>query len=373
MDKRFLHIVSFTVPWPPDYGGAMDVFYKVKALSERGVKVILHCFTYSRKQTVELEKYCHEVCYYKRETGFTRQFSWIPYIVKSRQNKKLIDRLKEDNHPILLEGTHTTAVLQFSELQNRDIWIRMHNVETDYYRSLCKTEKSFFKKLFFRLETLRLKAWEKGPFKVKGIIPISEGDADFFRKVHENVHLITAFHGETEVKSKTGIGKYVLYHGDLSVAENHCSALFVLRICSEAGVPLVIAGKNPSRALAKKVLEVETCQLIRNLDAAGMNELISNAAAILLPAYQTTGLRLKLLVSLFRGRHCIASPQMVENTGLEPLCEVVSKDAEWIAAIQKSISTVFSQNEVDKRNQLLIPFMDAANADRMIQLIFGTH
>ena len=27
-----LHIVSFNVPWPADYGGVIDVYYRIKAV-----------------------------------------------------------------------------------------------------------------------------------------------------------------------------------------------------------------------------------------------------------------------------------------------------------------------------------------------------
>ena len=32
-----LHIVSFNVPWPADYGGVIDVNYRIKALWASGV------------------------------------------------------------------------------------------------------------------------------------------------------------------------------------------------------------------------------------------------------------------------------------------------------------------------------------------------
>ncbi|MCX6283192.1 MAG: mannosyltransferase, partial [Bacteroidetes bacterium] len=42
--EQHLHIVSFDIPYPPDYGGVIDVYYKIKTLSEAGVKIHLHCF-----------------------------------------------------------------------------------------------------------------------------------------------------------------------------------------------------------------------------------------------------------------------------------------------------------------------------------------
>ena len=56
-----LHIVSFDVPFPPNYGGVIDVFYKIKALHKLGVKIILHTFDYGRGKPTELNNYCEEI------------------------------------------------------------------------------------------------------------------------------------------------------------------------------------------------------------------------------------------------------------------------------------------------------------------------
>ena len=47
--EKHLHIVSFDVPWPANYGGVIDVFYKVKALSAKGIRIHLHAFEYGRE------------------------------------------------------------------------------------------------------------------------------------------------------------------------------------------------------------------------------------------------------------------------------------------------------------------------------------
>ena len=55
MSDLHLHIISFDIPYPANYGGVIDVYYKAKALSEKGVKVHLHCFQYGRKPSMVLE------------------------------------------------------------------------------------------------------------------------------------------------------------------------------------------------------------------------------------------------------------------------------------------------------------------------------
>ena len=45
----FLHIVSFDIPYPANYGGVIVIFNQIKALHAAGVKVILHCFQYGAR------------------------------------------------------------------------------------------------------------------------------------------------------------------------------------------------------------------------------------------------------------------------------------------------------------------------------------
>ena len=37
--NKKIHIVSFDIPYPPNYGGIIDVFYKIKTLFELGYEM----------------------------------------------------------------------------------------------------------------------------------------------------------------------------------------------------------------------------------------------------------------------------------------------------------------------------------------------
>ena len=111
MNKK-LNIVSFNVPYPPDFGGAIDVFYKLKALSEAGVQIYLHTYEYGRGRPPELDKYCEKVYYYKRDRSFWKNLQLSPFIVTSRKNKELINNLIATGAPVIFEGIHTTAPLR---------------------------------------------------------------------------------------------------------------------------------------------------------------------------------------------------------------------------------------------------------------------
>ena len=54
-----LNIITLDIPYPPDYGGAIDEFYTIKYLHDQGVEIYLRCFEYgSRKPNAVLEQYC---------------------------------------------------------------------------------------------------------------------------------------------------------------------------------------------------------------------------------------------------------------------------------------------------------------------------
>ena len=91
--EKHLHIIALNVPYPADYGGVYDLFYKLPALQNEGVKIHLHCFVKDRDEQPELNKYCEEVFYYKRDLSAKKLFSKLPYIVASRYDEELTQRL----------------------------------------------------------------------------------------------------------------------------------------------------------------------------------------------------------------------------------------------------------------------------------------
>src|SRR5919108_3533744 len=99
-----LHIVSFAVPYPATYGGAIDAYNRIKALKDEGVKITLHCFVYANFSPHNaLKEITEEVHYYPRIAWPALLAPGTPYIVASRQNPKLLDKLNEDDAPVLFE------------------------------------------------------------------------------------------------------------------------------------------------------------------------------------------------------------------------------------------------------------------------------
>ena len=159
MKNKTIHIVAFDVPFPADYGGVIDIFYRIKALHHLGVNIILHCYEYGRGEQKELEKYTSKVYYYKRSISILKWFSKTPFIINTRDSKLLLQNLEKDDFPILFEGIHTTFHLSNSSLVKRITMVRTHNIEHDYYSSLAK-QSTGLKKLFFNSDAKKLINYE---------------------------------------------------------------------------------------------------------------------------------------------------------------------------------------------------------------------
>ncbi len=366
-----LQLVAFNIPYPPDYGGVIDIFYKVKALAECGVSVYLHCFEYDRPQANELEKYCTKVFYYPRKYGIRYQFSTKPYIVLTRSNNQLINNLSSNNYPVLFEGIHTCIYLNHPLLKNHLRLVRTHNVEHDYYLNLYQAERNIFKKVFFRMEACKLEAYEKVLRDASHLLSISPNDNRYFDRKFGNSHFIPAFHPFNEIKSKEGHGDYVLFHGNLSVSENLQAVNYLIKnVFPKIHQKIIIAGKNPPANLSHKIQQYSNIQLVSNPGYEEMEALIQNSHICLLPTFQDTGLKLKLLASLFSGRFCIANNPMIHKTGLEHLCHRANTPEEMIERVNELFQHDFTSEEIEKRKIILEDdFSNHRNALKIKKLI----
>ncbi|KAA9038600.1 glycosyltransferase family 4 protein [Ginsengibacter hankyongi] len=351
-----LHIVCLDVPYPADYGGVFDLFYKIKALYSLGIKIHLHCFEYGRGEQEELNKYCQTVNYYERKS-FLKGFSFrLPFIVSSRANPLLLTNLLKDDYPVLLEGIHCTYFLYTRELTNRRILVRLHNVEFEYYKELSKATSNIFKKNYYRLESFLLKKYENKIANKCMFIAVSEKDKETYQQkfAAKNIEYLPIFLAFTEVTSEIGTGNFCLYHGNLSVPENEKAALWLMKnVFNTLDIPFVIAGKNPSRYLQAFTHNNDNFCIAANLSKKEMDDMIRKAHIHVLPSFNKTGIKIKLLNALFKGRYVITTQSAIEKNNVEPLCIIANSASDYKKIITELFQKPFTQNEIDKRKKIL--------------------
>ncbi len=366
-----LNMVAFDIPYPPNYGGVMDVFYKLKALSEEGVHVNLHCYEYGRGPAIELNDYAKNVFYYPRNNSKSFLFNTYPYIVLTRNAPELKSNLLKNDFPILMEGLHSTFLINDPAFQKRNLIVRTHNVEHEYYNNLARVEKNIFKRYYFYNEAGKLLKYESCLHKATSIAAISPSDTAHFLHSFSGVHYIPAFHPFEKINIKQGKGEFVFYHGNLAVGENNEAALYLVeKIFNDLHIKLIIAGNKPSPELRRAVDATDNVELRDNLDHTEIQKLISEAQCNLLPTFQATGIKLKLLSSLFIGRTCIVNTPMVINTGLESLCTIADSPEEMKEAVKAAMGKSFPMEEIKKREEILLnDFSNSRNAKKLMKLI----
>ena len=319
---------------------------------------------------MELKKYCKEIYYYPRNRFLKSVISKKPFIVESRSSNKLIENLNIDNAPILFEGLHTTYPLLNTVFRNRTIAIRTHNVEHVYYMGLSKSENRIDKKLFFALEARKLKAYERIVDKSNYIFTISPFEHDYFKNSFgKKAVYLPVFHQSSAVKELSKKGKFALFHGDLRVADNVKAAGYLINIFKSLSYPLIIASSFRNTGILKQINNCPTITFNEISDNRELLELLANAHINVLPTFQKTGIKLKLINALFKGRHILVSPQMVEGTGLEPLCEIAYDRKEFERKVLELTTRDYTTEHINSRKKLLKDFNVSENAKKIIKLL----
>ncbi|MBW7839703.1 MAG: glycosyltransferase [Chitinophagaceae bacterium] len=368
--SQHLHIVCFDVPYPPDYGGVVDLFFKIKYLHDAGVKIHLHCFEYGRGRQEVLKQYCEEVYYYPRKKVV---LPLLPFIVASRKNQMLKNRLLADSYPVLLEGVHCSYHLFKGDLPAGRCWVRLHNVEWKYYANLAKSSGAFLKSLYFLWESWMLKRYEK-KLAVKGrFLCLNREDVKVYQSMGaKRVEYLPVFVEDGgRVFSKEGKGDYCLYHGNLSVSENEKVVTFLIQeVCTHLPVKFVVAGKNPSVRLMT-LCRNHHVECIVNPSETELHNLIREAQLNVLPSANNTGIKVKIINALSKGRFVMTNKEGVDKaTSWKDLCIVANDAAEWRESISSAMEKRFTLEDIARRQEVLSrEFSVVENTQRLLSFI----
>ena len=113
-----------------------------------------------------------------------------------------------------------------------------------------------------------------------------------------------------------------------------------------------------------------TC-LVANPNEKEMNDLVQKAHINVLPSFNTTGVKLKLIHALFEGRHCIVNDAAVRGSELEQACHI-SNSADNIASIILQLyHQPFTEEEIHLRKRILhSTYNNAKNAEKIIAWLY---
>lgn len=369
-----IHIVAFDVPYPPVYGGIIDLYFQLKALHQIGVKITYHCFYYSGNNppTDRLKLYAGQVFYYQRKKYAGKLvMNKLPFVLATRNDKKLLENLQSDQSPIIFSGLQSCYFLNHPNLKDRLKIVRTHNIEHNYYNGLASVEVNKLKKQYFLWEAKKLEKFERELEHAQAILSIAKMDIPHFLKYTSTYHSPPYFRFESRKSNFDPTPLYGLFQGNLSVGENIDTVKFIAKyIVPKTKHQIIIAGKNPSREVIKICDANDNLQLIANPEQDKMNDLIENAQVNLLFTKQQTGIKLKLLHALATGKHIIINSKMDDEGLFEPLCHIENDPPKILDVFELLMKENFTQEQFNRRHKLFSETFDnVKNAEHTMKII----
>lgn len=278
--------------------------------------------------------------------------SRLPYVVSSRDNKALLNRLIKDDYPILFDGIQTCYFMNHPEIVKRKRVFRANNIEHKYYEGLALWETSWLKKQYLLIEAKRLAKFEKQLKGVDAILSVAKMDISHFSQYATTHHIPPFFNSENRAEiDESSTVKQVLFQGNLAVKENERAAKFILEnIAQHTQNKIVIAGKDPSKQLIAMAATVSNVELIPTPSIEVMDALIRNSQVNLLMTFQQTGIKLKLLHALESGQHIIMNDKMDDSGIFAALCHVENEPKLIAAKIDELMLTPLTQADKTQRD-----------------------
>lgn len=363
-----LQIVSFDNPYPPNFGGVIDVYYKIKYLHQLNVAIYLHIFTHDRLDITHLQTYCKEIYIYKRNKSYLKFLSTSPFRVASRTSSQIYDNLKQIDAPILFEGLQSAEVLLHHSFKNKVI-IRAHNIEHAYYYGLSKSTPNIFKKSLYLMEGYKFSRFEKIVEKADAILALSNKEFEYFKNTYsKEVFFVPVFHGNEHILSLNGKGKYALYHGDLTTEDNIESVKFLVSVFSELQHPFYIASSQLPKSLERLINKHDHIHFKKLGDQwSDLQDLIANAHVNILYSKQATGTKLKVFYALYNGRFCVVNNNIVDDEAILSLCEVSNTKIEIIDKLNDVFNQEFQHSQ--ERDRVLQNYLPIHQAEELLSIL----
>lgn len=367
--EKQLHFISMDVPFPPNYGGIIDVFFKLKAFNQSGVKIYLHLFGFKNERNLELEKYAEEVYFYPIKQNPFLVFNKYPISVSSRNGEKLYSNLIKNKAPIFFESLKTTKILNQFSLPNFSKFLRLHNIEQNYFEGLSKSEWNPVKKKLFELEAKKYIDYEKIITQFDQVFTLSNYEQSYVFNKYKKGTFVPVFHGNEFFRNLDGFGDYILYHGDLRASDNKKSLEFLIDTFKEIDYPFLIASSNQEKWVKSKIANHKNMKFVYLENFNHLLELFSGAHINVSWSFQQSGTKLKVVNALFNSRFSVINDKVVDDKNIRQLCVEACDKAELISQINKLIQTPF-QPSVNYKFILENYLNDKLNAQKILKEIF---
>ncbi len=244
---------------------------------------------------------------------------------------------------------------------------------------MYKAENSIIKRAYYFIEANKLKKWEHKLSNVDIILTLSINDERYYKNLFPKKDVINTFpffNNDINIKPnfKTK-DKYILFHAKLSVQENIDAALYIIKtIAPKIDARFIIAGLEPDASIISAANSVENIEIKANLSESNMQSLLNNAHINILTTKQSTGLKLKLINSLYQSKYIIANNEMLSGSGLDKLVEIANTSSEIISKANELLKKSFTEIDYEKRMKMIPKeYYNEKRIEEIIKTIYNKH
>lgn len=343
--KKSILIVSSDFVYPPNHGGRVDVWNKILCLNSLGFNIDLITTIKSKpkKEDIDIVKEkVNKLILIYRKNSIKDIFSLKPLQIKSRNQLKYIDINREYDY-LLIEGTYGISILENKTLKVKKRILRMHNDEAFYFRQLFSSEKIWWKKFYYLLESYKFRIIDKKIIdKIPNIMFISYEELNKYKYKYPKIKayfLPSAVN--LNLKKINSNTKNVVFIGSLFMINNKEAINFYIKkihplLLDIKGYTFTIAGNSKGegiewiRKLSSKYNNINIIDSPETLD-----NIYANASVFVNPMLHGAGVKLKTINAIVNGLPVVSTTIGNQGTGLKHESHIyvtdnVKKYAEYI-------------------------------------------
>lgn len=356
-------IVAPDFPYPPNHGGRVDVWERLKALSRLSEVDLVACTKKMppKAHMAHVKNHIDRLHIILRELGLKNVMGLCPYQVRTRDALKKV-RFNREYDVVILEGEYVGTARENAALSEAKFLLRIHNDEPLFFSNLSKAT-SGLTKLYYLTETLKFKYYcQYLQKRMDALLYISREE---FLRAGQNGSArngIPAFWLPAGVNlkalSKKNFEEWkrkrkpkVLFVSSLFMPNNVWGILWYIKkvhplVKKECpGYRLIIAGNTGDKKITDlldvPIHEKGSIDLKANPTDQYLKELYAECMIFAAPIFHGAGVKLKIINALIEGLPVVTTPKGLEGSGLfhrKHLLEAERPD-EFAAQIIRCLNT----------------------------------
>lgn len=357
-------VVSPDFPFPPNHGGRVDIWTRLKTFAAMGLTIDLAVtskLTPTNEALAEVKKYVRTLWLLKRHNHWWHLLSYSPLQSVSRAGLAKLS-LEPSYDLVWLEGEYVEAVLRNPSLRTKQVHLRLQNDEALYFRELASSTSHPLKRLYYQSEAYKLaRLSNKLYHQVAGLYFISSTELDHFKQQYPHLArkawLLPAPLSKTRFDPPC-LGQKVIFVGSLFIPNNQEAITWYLQnVHSKIQLPgysLMIAGNTRGESLAWLYRLAQPYANIEIHDSpADLEPLYKQAGVFINPMHSGAGVKLKTLEAIQHGLALVSTSKGIEGTGLRPEqhCLLADEAKKFALHVERLLGDLSLQKQLILRGQ----------------------